>query len=228
MRTCPYCRARVRDENFTDHLARVHAASGGEMKRTADPRRRTLLVAVLAGIALIVVLAFVFQNRRSARIPSSTAPSGAVTAAVGTRVGEVAPEFRVVDMDRKPVTRESLVASKPGLIFFTAAWCLPCIEGLRHLAKFQQDVGGEPFRVLVVFVDPRETNDDLRAYRERFGFPTTWHYALDGDQMVIKYGIRFLDTKFVLDPRGVIRFTDVYPANYQTWRRALATVGVRP
>ena len=92
--------------------------------------------------------------------------------------------------------------------------------------NFQRDVGGSPFNVLIVFVDPRETDDELREYRARFAFPESWHYALDRDGMVTKYALRYLDTKFVLDRDGVIRYTDFRPANYETWVRALATVGI--
>ncbi len=124
------------------------------------------------------------------------------------------------------VTRSSLVARKPGLLFFTATWCLPCIEGLKQLVRFQRDVGADRFSVLVVFVDPRESDDDLREYRVRFGFPSTWHYALDRDKMVEKYGLRYLDTKFVLDQNGVIQYTDYRPADYNTWVTALKPVGI--
>jgi len=115
-------------------------------------------------------------------------------------------------------------------MFFTATWCLPCAQGLKHLMKFQQDVGGDPFTVLVVFVDPRETDNDLRAYRDRFGFPPTWRYALDRDldnSVAARYRLLYLDTKYVLDRAGVIRYADYHPADYATWERALATVGIR-
>ena len=176
----------------------------------------TVALLVFAGIILASTV------RRPLDTISPVAPSGVE----GTRVGDTAPDFRLRDIEGVTVRRSSLVASRPGLIFFTATWCLPCIEGLRQLARFQQDVGGSPFNVLVVFVDPRETDSDLRAYRDRFGFPRAWHYALDRDGMVYKYRIQYLDTKFVLDRSGVIRYTDFRPASYNTWVQALATVGV--
>lgn len=228
MRTCPHCHASLKEESFATHLARVHGIRTAAAPRRTARRSGYLIGAASAAVAILIVVVVAFQNRPRAQIPTTTAPAGAVAAATGTRVGNIAPDFLVGDINGTTVTRSTLVAEKPGLIFFTATWCLPCIEGLRHLAKFQADVGGSPFRVLVVFVDPRETNDDLRAYQQRFGFPAAWHYALDTDDIVIRYNIRFLDTKFVVDPAGIIRFADVYPANYDTWRRALATVGIAP
>jgi len=38
-------------------------------------------------------------------------------------------------------------------MFFTATYCLPCIEGLQALNRFQKDVGVDRFRVLIVFVE---------------------------------------------------------------------------
>lgn len=225
MRTCPHCQVKVREENFGAHLARVHGV------REQVRRNRTLGTAYLAGgavVAIVLVLGLVFYLQGGPPALAPVAPGSGVAGAVGTRVGNTAPEFQVADISGRKVTRITLAAEKPGLIFFTATWCLPCIEGLRQLVKFQQDVGGDPFNVLVMFVDPRETNDDLRAYRDRWRFPTRWFYALDRDDMIFRYGIRYLDTKFVLDQNGIVRFADIYPANYETWRRALSTVGIVP
>lgn len=79
---------------------------------------------------------------------------------------------------------------------------------------------------LAALAGARETEGELRAYRDRQGFLRSWFYAPDTDRMIWKYGVRSLDTKFLLDPGGVIRWVDVYPAGYDTWRRALGTVGV--
>ncbi|MDR7488121.1 MAG: TlpA disulfide reductase family protein [Armatimonadota bacterium] len=182
-----------------------------ERKQRQKPPRRQFpasgkrLLWIGLTLAWLTVVGIVLVNtvwQPQGRI-SGAAPSGEI----GTRVGDTAPDFRLRDMRGVTVTRPSLVAGKPGLIFFTATWCLPCIEGLRQLMSFERDVGGNRFNVLVVFVDPRETDGDLQAYRQRFGFSLAWRYALDRDEMVLKYKIRYLDTKFVLDRAGVIHYT---------------------
>jgi len=198
-------------------------------KRENRPGRKQTtraLPVLLLAVSLLVVAGVVLWNSLRPREATAVAPTGVE----GTRPGDTAPDFRVVDVQGQEVTRASLVrGGKPGLLFFTASWCLPCVEGLRQLHRLQQELRDpQPFRVLVVFVDPRETEEDLRAYRDRHGFPRTWFYALDRDRLVWKYRVRFLDTKFLLDPRGVIRWVDAYAATYQTWRQALAAVGVGP
>lgn len=145
----------------------------------------------------------------------------------GLGVGQRPPEFRLVDAYGRTVTRDSLVGDRPGLILFTATWCLPCVEGLRDLVRYQREAG-VPVRVLLVFVDPNETEADLRAFRERYGFPEDWFYALDREEMAFRYRVRYLDTKFLLDEKGVIRYTDFRPADYATWKRAFSQLPLRP
>ncbi len=179
----------------------------------------------LAGVlALGVVVSFGIRTV----VPTSTPRQSSSISVVGVSVGNLAPDFQLTDVFARPVSRSSLVADRPGLLFFTTTYCLPCIEGLRALARFQNNAGTGRFNVLVAFVDQSEQPAALRAYQEEHGLPRTWYYALDTDEMVVKYHLRALDTKYVLDPAGVIHFTDIYPATYETWQEALALVGVTP
>ena len=179
----------------------------------------------LASVVVLGVAAF-FAVRTT--VPRATPHQTSPLPAVGLAVGNLAPDFQLTDVFGRPVSRSSLVADRPGLLFFTTTYCLPCVEGLRGLARYQNEVGTNRFNVLVAFVDPSEPPAALRAYQEEHSLPRTWFYALDTNEMVAKYHLRALDTKYVLDRAGVIHFTDVYPATYETWRQALALVGVTP
>lgn len=182
------------------------------------------LVAALG--AAVVLAASVWLAFRPTAPPAASPDAGGP--AVGLSVGNLAPDFHLRDAFGRPVSRSSLVAGRPGLIFFTTTYCLPCVEGLRALARLEREVGAGRFSVLVTFVDPREPLTALRAYPRVYGLPQTWLYALDTDGMAGRYRLRALDTKYLLDRTGVIRFTDVYPATYDTWRQALALVGIAP
>ena len=184
-------------------------------------RVKTKMIAGSMAAAVVVLLVVLSRSSFQRTAPQAGAPGVA-----GAAPGNVAPDFRLTDAHNRPVSRASLIAERPGLMFFTTTYCLPCVEGLKELARFQRDVGADRFNVVVVFVDLRETNEALRWYQKQYGFPQTWYYALDTDGLVVKYRIRALDTKYVLDRGGVIRCTDIHPATYDTWRKALALVGV--
>lgn len=187
--------------------------------------KKTLIVVALAAVAVLGAVAFLALRPA---IRTSTQPRSPTPPTVGLAVGNLAPDFRLTDVFGRSVSRPSLVTDRPGLLFFTTTYCAPCVEGLRALTRFQNEVGANRFNVLVTFVDPGELPAALRAYQQEYGLPQTWFYALDANDMVSKYRLRALDTKYVLDRAGVIHFTDVYPASYDTWRRALALVGVTP
>lgn len=179
----------------------------------------------LAGVLALGVVMF-FGIRTV--LPTSTPRQSSSMPVVGISVGNLAPDFQLTDVFGRRVNRSSLVAERPGLLFFTTTYCLPCVEGLGALARFQNDAGADRFNVLVAFVDPREQPGALQAYQQENGLPRTWFYALDTDEMVGKYHLRALDTKYVLDRAGVIHFANIYPATYETWQRALALVGITP
>lgn len=147
--------------------------------------------------------------------------------AVGLEVGDHPPPFQLIDAWNRSIDLATLTNGEPGLIFFTATWCIPCVQGLRELTRFQADVGPR-FNALIVFIDPNEDLDAIRAFRERYGFPSTWYYAKDSGQMTRDYQVRFLDTKYMVDTSGRIRFKSLSPADYPTWVRAFAQVGVKP
>ncbi|HXF72433.1 MAG TPA: TlpA disulfide reductase family protein, partial [Actinomycetota bacterium] len=136
---------------------------------------------------------------------SGPAGSGAV---LGSSLGpgDRFPAFRLVDADGRRVSNRTL-AGEPTLVWFTTSYCVPCQVGARRVAGLDDALGGDAFRVLVVFVDPTEPTSALRSWRSRFG-RDDWLLVEDvGLARVV--GLRFLDTKFLLDRAGVIRDIDV-------------------
>lgn len=121
---------------------------------------------------------------------------------IGTSVGNIFPDFSVVDIEGMSLSNKSL-KGKPTIIWFTTTWCTPCQIGAKKVAQLQNELGGRKLNMLVFFVDPKESADDLRNWRNQFANPD-WKLAFNNG-LAEKIGIQFLDSKYLLDKNGVIK-----------------------
>ena len=145
---------------------------------------------------------FIRENVNKSPEPLASLEGGKLT------VGAPFPAFSLTEVDGRTVTRDSLKGT-PAIIWFTTAWCVPCQIGAREVARLDREVGGKAFDVLVVFVDPRETDADLRDWRRRFA-NEDWMVAFDNrpTSLAARVSLRYLDSKFLLDRNGVIQNID--------------------
>lgn len=139
---------------------------------------------------------------------SSDGLGGDVTTA---EEGNAFPIFSLIEADGRTVTNQSL-GGKPSIVWFTTSYCIPCQQGAALVAKLDDELGGDAFDVLVVFVDPGEPMSALTNWRDRFA-NDDWMVALDDGTLSEKVGLRYLDSKFLLDASGTIRNIDVVQAD---------------
>ena len=170
-------------------------------------KRNTIFI-IVGAVILIAVLIFFGK--------SNTAPNENTIQNVSSEklaVGEIFPEFNLVDVDGGTFTRDSF-SDKPSIIWFTTSWCVPCQIGAKEVAKLDDEFGGNAFDVFVVFVDPRENESDLRKWKQDFA-NEDWVVAFDSqaDALAQKINLKFLDTKYLLDSNGVIQNIDLQIAN---------------
>lgn len=190
----------------------------------ANDRGIRVVVGVLVGGALALVCclgAFGLGIVGAGGTPQANpGPSSTTNLTVGTAVGDMAPAFRLVDVDGGTVTRDSLIG-EPAVLWFTTSYCVPCQEGAvafqRVLAKTDL---ADQVHVLMAFIDPGEPSDALTEWKARFGSPD-WRYALASETMVIDYHVQYLDSKYLLDRDGVVRVADFLPLDEDAWVRHL-------
>lgn len=137
---------------------------------------------------------------------------------IGLNVGQLAPDFILQGPENGVITK-STFQGKPLFIFFTTTWCVPCQIGAQNLARYDDETGGNAFNVLIVFVDEGETDSQFLAWKENFG-RNDWHVA-KGIEMAQTYKVQYLDTKYVFDKNGIIKWVDVRPLEYSTTKSIL-------
>lgn len=173
---------------------------------------------VAAGLVSALVLISIFLVYSSSS-KFTTVTENVNTATLGLEVGNLAPDFQLTDSEGRKVTRGTL-ADKPVMIFFTTTWCVPCQIGARELLKYDLETSDSAFNVVIVFVDPRETNEQIKEWKNNFG-GKDWFTALDKTGMQFDYQVRYLDTKYVLDKNGIIVWKDFLPLKYETAKSVL-------
>lgn len=167
--------------------------------------KKTTLIAILCCIVPIAILVALFLSRgnqsRSSQ-PSQTGQTKTVTETADATIGKAFPAFSVVDIDGQSISNDTL-KGKPTIIWFTATFCTPCQIGAKKVAQLQKELGDNKLNVLVVFVDPKESESDLRNWRSQFANPD-WKLAFNNG-LAEKIGIRYLDSKYLLGNDGVIK-----------------------
>jgi len=169
---------------------------------------------IVVGVIIVAVVAAAFLANNSTQSSQSTnlttAPENAVS---GLQIGNVAPDFSLVDPQKGSITKQSF-EGKPVFIFFTTTCCTPCQIGAQNLVRYDDETGGNAFNVLIVFVDERESDPQFIEWKNRFG-NDDWYIA-KGIKMANTYKVQYLDTKYVFDKNGIIKWVDVKPLDYSS------------
>lgn len=107
------------------------------------------------------------------------------------------PGFTLVDLDGKPLSRESL-AGRPVLVEFWATWCPPCRGTLRWLGEVRKRYGD---RVAVVAIAIESDEAAVRKLAGELGLPI--RFAMGQPQVVRAFGdLGAVPTLFLFGPDG--------------------------
>jgi len=162
---------------------------------------KKLYLGAAGALALLAIVAYF-------ALPRLFTAASALSGGEQFAVGKPFPSFALVDVNGKAINRKTL-AGKPYILWFTAGFCVPCQIGAVKVSKLDDTLGGKAFRVVVVFVDPREPLASLQDWKRKFARPD-WQLAYDSkaDSLVKKFAIKFLDTKYLVDSKGILQNAD--------------------
>jgi peroxiredoxin len=184
------------------------------MSKSKDPKANTLKGLLIAGV---VALALGGAALLLLWNPFSSSEA----------IGQRAPDFTLSDSEGRPLHLSAL-RGKPVVLYFSAAWCVPCRAETRQLAKLYERYRGR-VQILWISFDPfNDSVEDLREHRRLYGH-RDFLYALDSrvNPVAQLYRIQARGTMLLLDAQGQILFRGIRAVRDPEFMRQLtkATAG---
>ena len=183
-------------------------------QRVRTLRNLTIGAAVSGAIAAVLILGVVAGSGGD---NSGDGPSPAGSAAVA--------DFRI----KTPSWSggEEFVLSqqrgKPVAVYAVASWCFTCIPEAQAWGKIQRELG-DKISVLIVSVDPGESENSFKQFKEISDGPDRY-WAIDSDGSLVQaLDIFTLDTTVLLDADGREVYRDGVPTSEGKLREKLASL----
>jgi cytochrome oxidase Cu insertion factor (SCO1/SenC/PrrC family) len=193
--------------------------------RAARSRRQRIRIA--SGITVVAVCAvgLIVIALTGGFSSAGTSATNTTVDSTASSVGKTFPAFTLTSASGGTVTNSALSGQK-SLIWFTdtTSDCASCAPGATQVEQLDKQLGGNPFRVLLVFVNVDGPASTLTSWRDTYGQPG-WIAAIDDqDQLASQVQIPCLDTKFLVDEHGKILNVNSDPvdSNYLSMLRSKA------
>lgn len=152
-------------------------------------------------------------------IASIIAPAcSSAKSSTGTKAGNQAPEFSLVDLDGNQVRLSDLRGTVVFLNFW-ASWCPSCRAEMPALEAVYQKYKDQ--NVKVIGIDYRETGSAVRQFAQDNNYNLTFVMDKAGS-VAYKYEIIAFPTSFFIDTTGVIRAINVGPMSMGSMEYYLA------
>ncbi|NPV84329.1 MAG: redoxin domain-containing protein [Candidatus Aminicenantes bacterium] len=125
-------------------------------------------------------------------------------------IEQPAPAFELKDLEGK-VVKLADYQGKVVILDFWATWCGPCLGSFPGMKKLVEEYQKDP-SVAFVFVntwqDEANKEQVVKEFLEKNQYP--FYVLMDTeDKVVASYGVSGIPTKFVIDPKGKIRFKSI-------------------
>lgn len=125
-------------------------------------------------------------------------------------INKPAPLFTLTDLDGNPVNLSDY-KGKTIILDFWATWCGPCLQSFPGMQKAVEKYADNP-DIKFIFINTWENTEDKKKNAVDFITKNkySFHVLLDENNEVIeKYEVRGIPTKFIIDKNQNIRFISV-------------------
>ena len=138
-----------------------------------------------------------------------------------------APKF-ALENQRKEIRTQSDYKGKVLFVNFWASWCAPCLEELPELNRLAADYKAKKVAVLAINVDPERTEARNLLTKLRLRHPEFEVLWDSKSKAVGAYDIQAMPSSFIIDRKGVVRFTHTgfHPQDPAVWRREIDSLRI--
>ena len=168
--------------------------------------KKTLLIIVLAFVALMVGASVLYNNLGASLAPSQLATQPAATEATGVPSEtqpepQPVPDFAVYDADGNEVHLSDFIG-KPIVLNFWASWCGPCKSEMPDFNEVYQELGEDVQFLMINMTDgDRETVDTASEFIADQGYVFPVFYDTDSMAAYV-YQAYSLPTSFFINAEG--------------------------
>ncbi len=148
------------------------------------------------------------DSRTTAASSTNERTSTADSVPVGIEVGDRAPNFTLPDLNGKPISLSDF-RGHVVILDFWASWCPPCRASMPTLRKYYEEYKDKGLVLIGVSLD--RSAEDARSFLEANGYHdliALWGSVSASQGVAREYGIYGIPHTFVIDPNGIIRFSD--------------------
>ena len=136
------------------------------------------------------------------------------------RIGKLAPDFELLDLDGKPI-RLSHLKGQPVMINFWATWCPPCREEIPLIEEVRVQFPD----LVILAVDADESESTVRAFVQTNQITTI--VLLDPGSIINdRYYVEGLPTSYFIDNNGVIRSAQIGVLSKESLLDHLGKIGL--
>ena len=175
-------------------------------------------------LALITLAAFLIlgcaTNNLELKAKTETQELNQVTT-IGTRVGNIPPDFAVVSTEGKALRLSEFIENKkPVIVYFFATWCPWCAKDYAALSKVYKKYENN-VSMISISLDLGENLNILREYKKRYPELQNTMFAAGQTEILVNYRITKTTTKYAIDRNGKIIYIGAGAFDEEQWKTLL-------